>query len=144
MAARREQTLERLFEVATLLTDALDRGLEQQGLSRARAEVLWRIHHLGPSTQRALAEALRCTPRNVTGLVDALQAQGLVERRPYPRDRRAVLVTLTRKGTQAVETWRAAYAARTAELLDGIDERDLKAFTDTLDHVAGRLAASDR
>jgi DNA-binding MarR family transcriptional regulator len=35
------------------------------------------------------------TPRAVTGLVDALVADGLVTREPHPTDRRATLVTLT-------------------------------------------------
>ncbi len=40
-------------------------------------------------TQRALADALQVTPRNVTGLVDALADSGFVERAPHPTDRRA-------------------------------------------------------
>jgi DNA-binding MarR family transcriptional regulator len=38
------------------------------------------------------------TARNVTGLVDALEHDGLVERLPYPNDRRASLVRLTPAG----------------------------------------------
>src|SRR6266581_2710972 len=78
--------LERLFEVSVLLTGAMDSGLEAEGLSRARAQIIWRLRELGPVTQRELSQVLRCTPRNVTGLVDGLEAAGLVARRRHPTD----------------------------------------------------------
>jgi DNA-binding MarR family transcriptional regulator len=39
--------------------------------------------------------------RNVTGLVDALQADGFVMRSPHPTDQRTTLVTLTEQGGAA-------------------------------------------
>ncbi|MEN3610618.1 MarR family transcriptional regulator [Plantactinospora sp. ZYX-F-223] len=42
-----------------------------------------------------LSQALKCTPRNVTGLVDALEAAGFVARSAHPTDRRATVVSLT-------------------------------------------------
>ena len=44
------------------------------------------------------------TARNVTGLIDALEHDGLVERLPHPSDRRATLVRLTVAGT----AWRGS------------------------------------
>ncbi|WP_371131993.1 MarR family transcriptional regulator [Streptomyces sp. cf386] len=51
-------------------------------------------------TQRALAASRAVTPRNITGLLDALQEEGLVARDAHPTDRRATLVSLTRKGRE--------------------------------------------
>jgi hypothetical protein len=76
------------FELSVLLADGMDRGLAEQGLTRPRAEVIWRLQRGGPATQRELSEALRCSPRNVTGLVDALEAAGLVTRSAHPTDGR--------------------------------------------------------
>lgn len=45
-----------------------------------------------------LAKALGVTQRRVTDLVDALGADGLVERRPNPRDGRSTVVSLTTVG----------------------------------------------
>lgn len=67
-------------------------------LTMSRAALLWVLQSTGPSTQQALATALEVSPRNVTGLVDALEASGHVERAPHPTDRRATLVTLTALG----------------------------------------------
>ncbi len=41
-------------------------------------------------------------PRNVTVLLDALEATGFAARHPHPSDRRATLIQLTEKGAAAV------------------------------------------
>ena len=58
----------------------------------------------GPARLRDLSGELGVIARNVTGLVDALQGDGLVERLPQPSDRRATLVRLTGRGS----AWRAS------------------------------------
>ena len=45
-----------------------------------------------------LAQKLKCEPSNVTGIVDRLEARGLVERRPDPADRRVKLAAATEEG----------------------------------------------
>ncbi len=45
-----------------------------------------------------LAAALGVTARNVTTIVDGLEHEGLLTRRPHPKDRRVTLVELTEKG----------------------------------------------
>lgn len=131
--------LERLFELAVVVNDLMDRGLSAPGLSRARAEVIWHLHHHGPATQRGLSQALRCTPRNVTGLIDALEAAGFVARGPHPTDRRATLVTLTEKGIATANAWSAGYQAAAGELFRDISPRELATFVATMDHVLRQL-----
>ncbi len=131
--------LERLYELAVLLVDGMDRGLGEQGLTRARAEMIWRLHRQGPMTQRDLSRMLQCTPRNVTGLVDALEAGGLVVRRPHPSDRRATLVALTEQGERAAAAWQAGYQDVGALLFADIEPAELGRFAATLDILLKRL-----
>ena len=49
-------------------------------------------------TMTELARALDVTQRRVTALVDALESDGLVERRRHPTDGRSTIVGLTKKG----------------------------------------------
>jgi hypothetical protein len=86
------EALDRLFEVTVVLGELMNRRLAEHGLTPARAEVI-ALHRDGPLTQRELSQALKCTPRNVTGLIDALETAGFVARNPHPTDRRAALVT---------------------------------------------------
>jgi len=132
---------ERLFEFAVVLGDVMELGMTERGLTRARAELLWRLYHEGPMTQRQLSEALRCTPRNVTGLLDALQADGFVDRTPHPTDRRATLVTLTNRGRAALDRLHTEYQQGAIELFAGIPGRDLEIFLNTLDQLINRLRA---
>jgi DNA-binding MarR family transcriptional regulator len=53
-----------------------------------------------PVPMRALAVALHCDSSNVTGLVDGLAAQGLVERREAEHDRRVRMLVVTDRGKQ--------------------------------------------
>jgi DNA-binding MarR family transcriptional regulator len=135
--------LERLYELAVLLVDGMDRGLGEQGLTRARAELIWRLHRQGPMTQRDLSRMLQCTPRNVTGLVDALEAGDLVVRRPHPTDRRATLVALTQQGVRAAAAWQAGYQDVGVLLFADLASDELARFAATLDTLLQRLRDMD-
>jgi DNA-binding MarR family transcriptional regulator len=67
------------------------------GISFARVRALRRLAR-EPMSMGDLAAMLGTDPPNLTGIVDDLEAQGLVRRRPHPTDRRAKLVEATRKG----------------------------------------------
>jgi DNA-binding MarR family transcriptional regulator len=69
-------------------------------LAPAQAVALQELEAERPISMRELAERLRCHPSNITGLVDRLEARGLVERRPDPRDRRVKGLALTPTGEQ--------------------------------------------
>jgi DNA-binding MarR family transcriptional regulator len=103
MTDDRTPALDLVYELVVLLGEDMTRSLARDGLTVSRAHVMWELQQRGPSTQRALADALGVSPRHVTGLVDALEGGGLVVRRPHPADRRAVLVELTEPGSRAAE-----------------------------------------
>jgi DNA-binding MarR family transcriptional regulator len=60
--------------------------------------VLGRLDRDGPQTVSELAEAERVRPQSMAQTVGDLEADGLVERRPDPDDRRRALVELTVEG----------------------------------------------
>jgi DNA-binding MarR family transcriptional regulator len=68
------------------------------GLTAAQATALRELS--GPMTMSELAERMGCEPSNATVVVDRLEGQGLLERRPHPSDRRAKQLTLTSDGTE--------------------------------------------
>jgi DNA-binding MarR family transcriptional regulator len=67
------------------------------GMSFGRARAVRRLARK-PMSMGELAAALGIDPPNATVVVDDLEGQGLVRRRPHPTDRRAKLVEATRKG----------------------------------------------
>src|SRR5215212_3228912 len=56
-----------------------------------------------PVPMRELAAQLHCDSSNVTGLVDGLEAHGLVERRSAEHDRRVRMLVVTEHGAQVRE-----------------------------------------
>lgn len=69
----------------------------KHALTGAQARVL-SLLSLGPLPMRRIARNLKCEPSNVTGIIDRLEARGLVERRPDPNDRRVKLAATTEEG----------------------------------------------
>jgi DNA-binding MarR family transcriptional regulator len=139
MDVEADAAVDRLFELTVMLGDLMTHRLTEHGLTPARAEVIWLLHSGGPLTQRELSRQLKCTPRNVTGLVDALEAAGLVARRPHPTDRRATLATLTDDGRALVTSWHTERDESTRQLLNGTSSAELATFVTVLDRVLGRL-----
>ncbi len=133
------RALMRLFGLTVRLGEEMEKGLVERGLTRARAAVIWQLHERGPVTQRTLSQALRVSPRNVTGLLDALEAGGYVTRSRHPTDRRATLVSLTDQGAAAAARLRADYEMGAQVLLGGVSSTDLATFVRVLDHVLDRL-----
>ena len=67
------------------------------GMSFGRARTIRRLARRAMSMSE-LADALGIDRSNATVVVDDLEAQGFVRRRPHPTDRRAKLVEATAKG----------------------------------------------
>ena len=64
------------------------RVAQEFGLTPPQMFALRALDPDNPVPMRELAATLHCDSSNVTGLVDGLEAQGLVERRPAEHDRR--------------------------------------------------------
>jgi DNA-binding MarR family transcriptional regulator len=69
-------------------------------LSPVQCHVLHLIEPGRPLPMGRLADTLGCDASNVTGLVDRLEARGLVERRPSAADRRVKVLQLTPSGAR--------------------------------------------
>jgi MarR family transcriptional regulator, organic hydroperoxide resistance regulator len=77
--------------------------LSQHGLTPAQFFVLSSLNSEPGLSQQTLADRLSVTKGNVCGLIDRLEAAGLVERQPDPTDRRSHQVYATEAGIQAFQ-----------------------------------------
>jgi DNA-binding MarR family transcriptional regulator len=66
------------------------------GLTTAQASALREL--TAPMTVSELAGRMSCEPSNAIVVIDKLESQQLIERRPHPSDRRAKHLTLTPDG----------------------------------------------
>jgi DNA-binding MarR family transcriptional regulator len=79
---------------------------------------------------------------NVTGLAARLEAEGLVERRARPGDRRAHVLRLTPKGRREFARQSAAHEGWIAELLGGLDATERAALFRLLGRAKGSVRAA--
>jgi DNA-binding MarR family transcriptional regulator len=89
-----------------------------------------------PIPMRALAAALNCDSSNVTGLVDGLTAQGLVERREAEHDRRMRLLVVTPRGRE-VRQRLFDVMQEVPEPLQALSAADQRALRDILQRALG-------
>jgi DNA-binding MarR family transcriptional regulator len=131
--------LDRLLEIGELFQKDMARAFEGTPLTPARTRLLWELQHGGPTTQHALAERLEVSPRNITGLVDALEAGGYVTRSPHPSDRRATIVSLAASAREMMREMQREHAELTDDLLGVVEQADRAALERGVDAIAARL-----
>ena len=122
-----------------LMHGYMERWTERHDLSEGRMRLLGMLRVRGDSAMAQLAQALRTTPRNVTGLVDHLEKDGLVERVPDPADRRSVLARLTPAGRSKIDAIWKAGLSRQIELTKEFSEEELAIFRDLCLRMAKRM-----
>lgn len=103
------------------------------GMSFGRARAVRRVARR-PMTMSELAEALGIDRPNATTLVDGLENEGLVRRRPHPTDRRAKLVEATAKGKRLAQKANDILGTPPPELTD-LSVSDLEALNSLLDRL---------
>lgn len=131
--------LDRLLEISELFQKDMARAFDGTPLTAARVRLLWELQIGGSSTQHALATRLDVSPRNITGLVDALEVGGYVARSPHPSDRRATIVSLSASARRMMARMQREHAELTAELLGAVDPADRPALERGVDAIAARL-----
>lgn len=99
-----------------------DRG---DGLSRARLSALSVVVFRGPLTLGELAAAEGVRSATMSGIVNGLERDGLVRRRPHGTDRRAVQVEATAAGRRLLERARTRRIALVATKLGDLSAEEL-------------------
>jgi DNA-binding MarR family transcriptional regulator len=102
------------------------------GLTLAQLRSLFLIINEGSTNFRKLAEALKVTPANVTGIVDRLEEQGLVSRTQNPEDRREMTLQATDRGKALVSNLKEAGIKEMTQILSLLSLGELSALVQGL------------
>ena len=95
------ETWELVFELLMVARPRVPAAAAECGLTPTQCHALRLLRPGAAMSMRNLADRLGCDASNVTGLVDRLEARGLVERRPSGNDRRVRELALTPAGIAA-------------------------------------------
>lgn len=118
-----------------------DQALSDHGLSYATAIPLLVLSRQGENVrQGVLADELGIEGPSLVRLIDLLQAEGLVERREDPTDRRAKTLHLTKAGEARVEQINRVLRRVRASLLKDIGPEELAATFATLQRIEQRAS----
>ena len=122
-----------------LVTDAI----AGEGLKLAHHAVLAATAEYGPVAQADLGRRLAVDPKDMVGILNHLQGEGLVLRSPHPSDRRKNAVTVTPEGADVLSRCGALAEAANAELLAPLTPDERKQLMSLLArlHEAGESAA---
>ncbi|EON92137.1 MarR family transcriptional regulator [Marinobacter lipolyticus SM19] len=105
----------------------LDERLKDLGVTQARWTTMVYLREGGEGlTQRELASLMAIENPTLVRLLDSLEQQGLIERRPCPNDRRARRLHLTDNGRAFMEDLTVRAAKLREEMLEGIPDKEIE------------------
>lgn len=108
------------------------------GLTAAQAMVMRFLFDRDKLTSSELGSRTELDSATMTGILDRLEAAGLIERRPNPSDRRAILVHLTPKGRKTGEELAVLMKESNREFLQSFEAEDEKSLRTLLGRIRQR------
>jgi MarR family transcriptional regulator for hemolysin len=132
----------KLTVIARQLWQRFDHIVESDGLSRAKWSMIVAVARNPGGTQRAIASLLEIKEATAGQLIDRLCADGYLERREHPKDRRAYCVYLTTAAQPLLGRLEAIAKVHENETFAGIEENELVLLNALLERVARNLATS--
>ena len=121
----------------------LDERLKDLGVTQARWFTMVCLQRGGGGlTQRELARLMTIENPTLVRLLDSLEEQGLIERRPSERDRRARLLYLTNAGERFMSDLNERANVLRDEMLIGLEDEDpevvLRVFEQVMENATRR------
>lgn len=129
----------------TAMTEALIRARlhAQFATTLPRFDVLAALDAAGAElTMGALSARLMVTSGNVTGLINAMEKDGLVVRRLHPADRRSTLIGVTDAGRRLFARMAPAHAQWIEQAMAGLDRREAAQLWEVLGHLKASVRDS--
>jgi DNA-binding MarR family transcriptional regulator len=132
----------RLLTCTTLIEGEIRRRLREAfDVTLPRFDLLAQLDKApNGMTLGELSQRMMVSNGNITGLVERLQSQGLIERRPAPNDRRAQLVNLTAEGRKSFRAMARTHEGWIADMFSGLTPED----TEILMQILSRTKLSVR
>ncbi|MGR6316974.1 MarR family transcriptional regulator [Micromonospora soli] len=138
-----EQSVGQLFATAARLSGSMWVRLlnERLGIGWTAFNVLLQLGAADGQTAKEIAHASMVTPSTLTGVVDTLERDGLIERRRSDTDRRVIRLHLTEAGRQRLSLSATKLSAEFDQLFDHVEPADEAAIRRFLLGAVDRFSA---
>lgn len=134
-APAKHQLVKLFWVLGPAFTRWAEAHMDQEGLTPQRVRVMVFLLENGPSMMSSLRNELGVTATNITALVDALEKDGMVKRKPDRKDRRVTIIELTAKGEKRMTENCLAFKDRVSQLFNIYSAAD----QDRLVKLLGRM-----
>lgn len=111
------------------------RELARHGMSLAQFDLLATLRFSEGVTQQELAGKLLVSKGNICGLLDRMQSERWVERRPDPTDARTNRLFLTVNGRRCIDHLLPVHDAVVSAVFSSLNDRELKELRDVLEKL---------
>lgn len=128
-----------ISDVARLLRTVFDRRVRAMGLTRAQWLVLTRLYRRPGASQTELADMLEIDRASAGRMVDRMEKNGWLERRPDGDDRRINRLHLTREARRVHAALWAIAEATVNDALSGLSRAERAQYATLTAKVKGRL-----
>ncbi|TCR17787.1 MarR family transcriptional regulator [Streptomyces sp. BK205] len=112
-------------------------ALAAEGVKMWHHVVLSAVRDLAPVAQADLGRGVHLDPKDLVGILNDLQAAGLVLREPHPTDRRKNAVSLTAEGARLLKRCERAARQANDELLAPLSATERAQFLGLLIRISG-------
>jgi MarR family transcriptional regulator for hemolysin len=140
--SRKRAIAVKLTVIARQLRQKFDQVVEGDGLTRGKWSVIVAVARHPGATQRTIATMLEVTEVTAGQLIDRLCADGYLERRQHPKDRRAHCVHITPAAEPLLGRLNEVAKVHEDQTFAGLDDEELALFNALLDKLAANLATS--
>lgn len=132
-----------VYELSRAMRHTLNRATRDLGFTQEQWRALWHLSRNEGLTQTNLASLLEIQPISLTRVLDRLSAQGLIERRTAPNDRRAMQVFLTDAAQPVIAALGEILNDFKTTVVAGLSPADQTKAADVLRHMRANLDKSD-
>ena len=130
-----------LKDVSRRYVARFERHAEEVSLTLMQCKVLLHLSRSEGASQVRLCELTDIEPMMMVRILDRMEADKLLERRPDPADRRARRLYLTRKATPILDEIDRIMEVTRNEVFAGVSKADREAFLKVLEHAHQNVCA---
>jgi len=131
-----------LADTARLLRRAFDQRMREIGVTSAQARLLLSLGKFPGRNQTFYADNLEVEPITLCRMVDRMEENAMIERRPDPGDRRARLLFLTEQAESEMERIRSALTVLIDQMHKGLSAAQRQSMSEMLATIRKNLVGS--
>ncbi|WP_134685347.1 MarR family winged helix-turn-helix transcriptional regulator [Brevibacillus migulae] len=133
------------MRVATNVFHHIHDNLARFGISQGKFNLLMIFYKESDRSflPSELAEKAGITRATVTGLLDGLEREGLVERKSHPKDRRMIMTRMTQKGIERMQAVLPDHFLLISRLMQGLTEEDRRMLISYIERIDAEIPKAE-